>query len=277
MAHSKTIELFLINGDFNSPVTAELDNWNGKAIKVSRDDIGIDRPELQEVGVYFLFCADETEGVYIGESENIQTRLKQHVADYNNGKESFYWTQAVAFVGKNLDKAKIRYLENKFVVDANNAKRYKILTKASSAKVPLKESSVAEMDEFSDKVKLLISALGFKIFKANIIKEEKEEQSRLYLINSKETEAKMLITDEGFVLLTGSRIIMPAKKSCPKHIVAKRNDLLEKGIVDASGVTTKDIVFGSPSAAAAFVEGIAVNGNYAWKDESGAELTTKPI
>lgn len=34
MAYGKTIELFLVNGTADSLVTAELSNWNGKAIKI---------------------------------------------------------------------------------------------------------------------------------------------------------------------------------------------------------------------------------------------------
>ena len=34
--HGKTIELFLVNGTAESIITAELSNWNGKAIKLPR-------------------------------------------------------------------------------------------------------------------------------------------------------------------------------------------------------------------------------------------------
>ena len=33
MAYGKAIELFLVNGTADSLITAELSNWNGKAIK----------------------------------------------------------------------------------------------------------------------------------------------------------------------------------------------------------------------------------------------------
>ena len=34
MAYGKAIELFLVNGTADSLITAELSNWNGKAIKI---------------------------------------------------------------------------------------------------------------------------------------------------------------------------------------------------------------------------------------------------
>lgn len=37
--HGKSIELFLVNGLADSIVTAELSNWNGKAIKIPRIEV----------------------------------------------------------------------------------------------------------------------------------------------------------------------------------------------------------------------------------------------
>lgn len=37
MAYGKSIELFLVNGSTDSLITAELSNWNGKAIKITRE------------------------------------------------------------------------------------------------------------------------------------------------------------------------------------------------------------------------------------------------
>lgn len=55
MSYGKTIEMFLVDGDFNGLVTAELSNWNGKAIKVPRTMVkGLDREDIRGVGVYFL-------------------------------------------------------------------------------------------------------------------------------------------------------------------------------------------------------------------------------
>lgn len=36
MQYGKTIEMFLVDGDASGLVTAELSNWNGKAIKIPR-------------------------------------------------------------------------------------------------------------------------------------------------------------------------------------------------------------------------------------------------
>ena len=54
MAYGKAIELFLVNGTADSLITAELLNWNGKAIKIPRTEVGsCEREDIKGVGVYF--------------------------------------------------------------------------------------------------------------------------------------------------------------------------------------------------------------------------------
>ena len=54
--YGKAIELFLVNGTADSLITAELSNWNGKAIKIPRTEVsGCNREDIKGVGVYFLF------------------------------------------------------------------------------------------------------------------------------------------------------------------------------------------------------------------------------
>ena len=58
--YRKAIELFLVNGSADSLTTAELSNWNGKAIKIPRTEIsGCHREDIKGVGVYFLMCQED--------------------------------------------------------------------------------------------------------------------------------------------------------------------------------------------------------------------------
>ncbi len=126
MAYGKSIELFLVNGTADSLVTAELSNWNGKAVKIPRIEVAdCDRDDIKGPGVYFLFCKDDNGpgAVYIGESESVQDRLIQHIRDNVADKEKFYWTRAVIFLGRDLNKALIRYLEHRLVQIARERNR----------------------------------------------------------------------------------------------------------------------------------------------------------
>ena len=83
--------------------------------------------------------------------------------DYQSEKEKYYWTTAVIFIGRDLNKTLIRYLENRFVDIARACKRYTVLTKNTYKNTVMKESQIAVMEEFVDNVKPLISALGYKV------------------------------------------------------------------------------------------------------------------
>lgn len=156
MAYGKLIELFLVNGTADSLITAELSNWNGKAIKIPRIEVSLcNREDITQAGVYFLFCKedDEMDSVYIGEAENVKERLVQHLRDYQSEKENYYWNTAVIFIGRDLNKALIRYLENRFVDIARKSKRYLVLTKNTYRNTVMKESQIVVMEEFVDNVK----------------------------------------------------------------------------------------------------------------------------
>ena len=59
MIYGKAIELFLVNGTAESLITAELSNWNGKAIKIPRTEVNTcNREDIKGVGVYFLICQE---------------------------------------------------------------------------------------------------------------------------------------------------------------------------------------------------------------------------
>lgn len=78
-----------------------------------------------------MFCKEDNgkDSVYIGEAENVKERLVQHLRDAQAEKEKYYWNTAVIFIGRDLNKALIRYLENRFVEIARKCNRYEVLTK----------------------------------------------------------------------------------------------------------------------------------------------------
>ena len=79
MAFSKTIQMYIFDGNPNGRIMCELSNWNGRIYKVSRNELSVfsQRADAENTGVYFLLGKDEnnTDTVYIGEAENVCTRL----------------------------------------------------------------------------------------------------------------------------------------------------------------------------------------------------------
>lgn len=274
--YGKSIELFLANGTADSLIIAELSNWNGKAIKIPRIEVAdCKRDDINGAGVYFLFCKeeDDTDSVYIGESETVQDRLIQHIRDYNAEKEKFYWTTAVIFLGRDLNKALIRYLEDRFVQIARECKRYNVLTKNTYSRTVMKEAHIAAMEEFIDNVRVLINALGYKVLEPTVQNTSSSTQDdEILYLSTGAAKATGIVTTEGFVLLAGSVVNEKvSEKSLSKGAIALRKKHFNSGKVKDL-TTTEDILFSSSSAAADFVTGYSVSGPAMWKNAVGKPL-----
>lgn len=264
----KVIRQFLIDGQADGRWMSELSNWTGKAYKIPRTYINqcVDRNDLNNTGIYFLFGRnDETdaEQVYIGEAENILNRLKQHLS------EKDFWTECVVFISKdnNLNKAHVKYLENHLFILAKKSKRYEIVNSNVPTKSSISEMDCAEMDEFIDNMRLLLSVLGHKFLEPSLIEKNDDNGAVLILQN-----AKGQLVSEGFAVLKGSKIAKDVQTSLSKATVNKRQLLLDRGIIDENFIFTQDWTFTSPSLAAAIVVGYSINGRTAWKNKKGVLL-----
>lgn len=277
MAYGKSIELFLVNGTADSLITAELSNWNGKALKIPRIEVAsCSRDDITQAGVYFLFCKEDdgSDSVYIGEAENVKERLVQHLRDYQSEKEKYYWNTAVIFIGRDLNKALIRYLENRFVEIERSCKRYTVLTKNTYRNTVMKESQIAVMEEFVDNVKTLINALGYKVLEPvlQVGSTAATADDELLYIATGGATATGRVTSEGFVVLKGATVNEKVSvKSLSAGMVKLREKYLKEGKVE-NLVTTEDLLFSSSSAAADFVLGYSVSGPRTWKTKDGRSL-----
>ena len=275
MTYGKTIELFLVNGIVEGIVTAELSNWNGKAIRIPRTEVAnCKREDIKGVGVYFLFCEENSEeaSVYVGEAENVHERLIQHLRDYSSGKELYYWNTAVVFVGRDLNKAHIRFLENRLVELVRETGTYRLLTKNTYKNTVLKESQIAAMEEFIDNVKILISALNYKVITP--APEATEDTVYLYCKGQSGANAKGFISTGGFTVVKGSTVsdhIVNSLPSRAKSYYNLRQKLVKDGIIQ-DDTFIKDYEFSAPSAASTIVLGHTSNGNVDWKTEDGVKL-----
>lgn len=267
MPYGKTIELFLVNGTPDSLVTAELSNWNGKAIKIPRNEVqACTRDDVKGAGIYFLFCQEEdgTDSVYIGEAENVQDRLVQHIHSH----EAFYWNTAVIFVGRDLNKAHIRYLENRLVAITKECCRIKVLTKNTYQNTKLKESQIATMEEFIDNIRILIDTLGYRILTPT-----QSAQETTTILHCK--DATGFVSTSGFVVQGGSKVsdhTTPSFETQAHSFFKLRSRLIEDGIIDGQYQFVNDYEFSSPSAAAAIVLGRSANGLTEWRTEDGKKL-----
>jgi len=127
---------------------------------------------------------------------------------------------------------------------------------------------------------LLISTLGFKVFdKVKQISPKANDVDTFFIKTSTGTDAQGQQTEEGFVVLKGSKI---AEKEVPsfkgpqfKNAYNLRKKLITEEIIKIEQgelILIKDYLFSSPSSAAMVVMGRSANGRTEWKTAAGLQL-----
>lgn len=275
MKFGKTIKIFLIDGEPNGRMTCELSNWSGKAYKIPRIKVKdcIDRNDLVSTGVYLLLGKDEEgkELVYIGEAESILKRLNQHL----NQKD--FWNEAIVFISKdeNLNKAHVKYLENRLHNIAHSAKRYKVENSIIPTQSSISESDRAEMEEFVENIKMLVNTLGHKVFDEKRDFKPKQKIEIFAIKAARGADGQGEPTSDGFVVLKGSKAASTIVNSMTPSFVKLRQKLIDEGVL-VNKIEyfefSDDYIFSSPSTAAVMVMGRNANGLSEWKLKDGKTL-----
>lgn len=272
----KTIRLFFVDGTPNSLTTAELSNWTGIGIRVPRIKVRefSNRTEFRKPGVYILIGKgdDNEDAAYIGEAEVIADRLTSHIAN----KE--FWNEVLFFGSKDqyLNKAGVKYLENRLYELAIHAERYKINQNVPT-RPELSEAEQAELEEFLSNVKILTASLGHKIFESveETIEQNETHQLVLFCKNGAGANAKGSPSTEGFVVYKDSLLMVTEQPSLNEGIVLERNKMISDGILlleNGFYKLTKDYIFNSSSRAAAATLARSASGPIEWKTEGGVQL-----
>ena len=268
MTFNKTIQMCIFDGNPNGRIMCELSNWNGRVYKISRNDLSefANRPDCEYTGVYFLFGKNEDnkDTVYVVEAEKMLVRLKQHLKDHN------YWNDCVVVISKDniLNKAHVKYLENKFYTLAVDSKRSSIINNTVPTCSSISEFDESMLTEFIENARLLVNTLGYKVFdKIDTSVVEKENSDTIFHIAAaRGADAKGLLVPDGFMVIKGSKIAKDTVPSMASNLVNLRNIMLEKNIINQEFVFVTDYIFTSPSLAAAIVMGRNANGRTEWKN-----------
>ena len=269
----QTIQIFLPDGDPRGVKIAEITSRTVEALLIPRSQLerGLKREELGKVGIYLLFGEDQegNAAVYIGEAEDCGHRLKQH---HKDPKKDF-WTHAVIVVSKTnfFTKSHVKYLELHAYKEALTAGRFKLLNGSVPAQAHVSEPVVADLLDNFDTAKVLISTLGYNVFD----KMSKASKKDILYCSGKDASATGDYTEDGFVVLKGSKFQKDTTKGAHSWILDLRNKLIHsEKLVESDGVYVlqADHLFKSPSAAAASVLGRAANGWTSWKFKDGRTL-----
>ncbi len=165
----RTLKLYLADGTPSGVITAELGVSSVRAAVASRTALPelIRREEAARTGIYLLVGPDPDlpgrQLVYVGEGDQVKTRLAAHDAD--EAKEFF--TRAVLIVSKdeNLTKAHGRYLESRIIAAIRGAGRAKLVNGTEPPFKGLPEPEIADMERVLDEIEILLPVLGFDVLR----------------------------------------------------------------------------------------------------------------
>lgn len=260
-------------GNPNGMKIVDLAGWSGKCFVVPRQSLKElkDRPETKQPGLYLLFGVDEAssdELVYIGESENFYNRIANH----DSNKD--FWNVAIVFTG-GLNRAFVKYLEYRATTLAHEANRMIVQNKVQPQENTLSEFEKVSVEHYFENLQFILAAIGYEVFDKV---EESLSDLKLYYLKAEGSDARaQLLADGSLNVLKGSLSRIRETEAFWGWSQAARKRFLEDGtfIENGDGVSyvyTKDVLFKSPSAAAATTTGRPINGWTAWKDEVGNTL-----
>ncbi len=269
----KTIQIYLPDGNPRSVKIAEFTSRTVQALLIPRSQLeeASNRPELSNVGVYFLFGENSSGNsplLYIGEAEDCCTRLKQH----NRTKD--WWNTALVCVSKTAEftKAHVKYLEWYAHDIAKTIGRYTLENGNTPPKPHISEPVEADLLDHFDTIGVLVSTLGYPA----LDRVTKPKQKELLHCKNKKARATGEYIEDGLIVFKGSTANVGFTKSAHGFLKTMRDALIEDGTLESIDTSTlrftKDHVFNSPSTAAGVVSACNANGWTVWKYENGKTL-----
>ena len=284
----RSVRLFLVDGKPTGLITAEIMNWTGHVLTGPRAELArfLTRPEVGRTGVYFLYGRDpanpDTFMLYIGESDQVGTRLKQH----NHGDKKPYWERTCVITSKdqNITKAHARYLEARLIAIAQSAARAQLDNSTVGSPVTLPEADRSDMEYFIEQIRIILPVLGLDFLRESpkpssdptVTATAASEVSPLFelIVKKSSIHARARQIDGDFVVLKDS-LATPTwnqPSTAEKGYGKLHQKLLDAGKLDVTpgeplARFAEDVSFNSPSAAAAAVVGRHANGRLDWKTE----------
>ena len=279
MARMMAINLLLLDGTANGRIKCTISGRTGIIFKIPRRDLTKSKLEgLENDGVYFLLGeGGEQPTIYIGQAgsrkngKGILSRLNEH--DRNPDKN---WTEAIVFTtsDNSFGATEISWLENKFCNMAIKAARCIVTNGNDPSPGNITEEKSIMLEEQAEFAKLILSAIGYKIFeplqKTPPVATNDEEifyLSRRVKKLGKTINAKMMRTSTGYKVLADSEV---SPLEIPNFSASMKKIRHSAQIVD--GILREDLEFNSASSAAEFIIGNFANGLQEWKTKDGVPL-----
>lgn len=272
---AKTIEIYLPTGDASKVSHARITTEAIRIVFFDKSVIESQREELEQMGCYILVGQDKdgNKAVYIGETESLYTRLKQHK------QEKEFWEAAYTMqnLGGLFDKAHLAYIEQLMIEKAKETGRFKVHNRHNGKSTTIPQSKKNECLIYFETIKSLIRSLGFNSFVPEIEKEELLAHPRFYFKQKDGLwDAEGVYVDEKFIVLKGSITrIEPTKHKQNSNELKFRDKLIEEGVIKENNGKLKfikDYTFNSPSYASDVISLASNNGWLIWKTKNRETL-----
>lgn len=282
MMQGRSIRLFLVDGSPNGLLTAEIMNWTGHALTGPRTRLSelVKRPECSRTGIYFLVGPDPDNTarplVYIGESDDVAKRLKQHNQPEDKGGKDF-WERVCLITSKdqNLTKAHVKYLESQLIALATASGRCGLKNSTAHDYTILPEADQADMAFFIEQIRTILPVLGFDFLREAATKPVVIDNTG---ITPASPSFELTLARQGISAhaqeIEGDFIVFAGSQARTQWVgidggyKGLYQQLITEGVLVGSEgkfcTFTKDHAFSSPSAAAAVVSGRSANGRISW-------------
>lgn len=263
----RLIQTYLPDGSLEGPRIIEISESSIKGIVIPRLKLSAlkDRAEIKQPALYFLINSGDNQ-IYIGESENFYSRLKNH--DQAKG----FWDIAVAIVSNTntLEKSDIKYLESMAVEQAKSTSASGILNRTIPSRNNVHEFKVHTLNTALEDSGLILESLGYSVF-------ADKEDIDIWYCKTKQTDAQAQFRGDKFVVLAGSTVDKSAAPGWATRFsksLAERIEIFEKYGKDLGNCfeLTENVSFKSPNHAGGFLTGRNVNAWVTFKDNEGRTM-----
>ncbi len=282
MTHQRgrSIELFFVDGSPDGMVTATIPfQWSGHVLVSRRTQLkeALDREETLRPGVYFLVGTKEGKPtLYIGETDELRTRMKQHAADKD------WWETAilVSSSGEPLNKALVRYLEYQLYMRASSIRKVALDNSQSPTESTLSDAARAHMNHFLENIYLVLPALRFDFLTENtksaappVVAKADPVVHFCFEVPKYKIRARAHIEDGVFVVEAGS-LAHRRREGGSATYKALYQQLFDQGILEDDGahaIFRQSYGFSSTSAASDIVAGWSTSGPRSWVVENTSQ------
>lgn len=244
------------------------------SLKKYLDSDNSDRP-----GNYILFNENNRGNdisLYIGETENVGNRLKQH----DKAIKKNFWTKTIVMqeTSGTLNKAHYKYLEYYLYQLAIESKNSLVVNSVIPTKSSLSECDVFIANNFLETVRNMLSVFNYKFLEQSTIFDPEIDKS-IYFIKNHGIESKIKVKDRNnIILLPQSTGLLFGNTDEFLSMDKYKKRLLENGTISVIEETNlfivnKDIEFDSENEAYTFVTlDTHTEGMYAWYNIDGLSM-----